>query len=87
MAMRSRKGWKMLGRFGGETYEIAMEGRHLSYASPLFHAVFDPDTLVLQKKKLTRGVTDGYLSLDPCAAMVALLRGIRSSMTYLPTVE
>ena len=87
MAMRSRKGWKMLGRFGGETYEILMEGRHLSYTSPLFHAVFDPDTLVLQKKKLTRGVTDGYLSLDPCAAMVALLRGIRGSMTYLPTAE
>ena len=86
MVFRSKKSWKMLARFGGETHEIVLDG-HVNYTSPLFHAVLDPETFSVKTTKLMKGVSDGHLSLDPCATMVALLRGIRGSMTYLPAVE
>jgi NADPH-dependent glutamate synthase beta subunit-like oxidoreductase len=74
------------GRFRGETHRLSVN-ESVSYESPALRARLDPASLVLLEAE-PRGVADDVeTSLEPAAAMYALVRGLRSSMGHLPRVS
>jgi hypothetical protein len=46
-------------------------------------ARIDPNTFEVEQAETTMG--DDALSLEPCAAMYVLLRGVQQSLAFLPT--
>ncbi len=76
--------WSLCGRFGGETHEIVL-GDETVYSSPKFKAYLDPKSLAIKGMVPVGTLAEGEsLSLEPCAKMLALLSGIRKSLSHLP---
>ena len=76
--------WSLQARFGGATHEVVL-GAETVYSSPRFKAYLDPKTLGIKGLVPVGPFADGEsLSLEPCAKMLALLSGIRKSLSHLP---
>jgi putative selenate reductase len=87
MVFRNRNAWAMQAKVGGATHEIVWNG-DLRYNSPKVHATLDPDTFDLRTAGVGPACAEGdAVSLDACASMYVLLRGLRESMSHLPTAE
>ena len=72
-------------RWQSATHRIELNGK-LDYTAPLFQARMDPVTFEIEQAELKgSGNAGDLLSLEPCAAMYVLLKGLRQSMPYLPT--
>jgi putative selenate reductase len=82
MVSRHGKAWAMDARRDGANHRIELNGK-LDYIGPSFRARIDPHTFELEHVEATQ-VDDRY-SLEPCAAMFALLNGLRQSLPFLPT--
>ncbi len=77
-------GWAMDARWQGTTHRLELNGR-LDYSAPGFDVTLDPDSFSVESAALTSDdVADSDLSLEPCAAMLALLRGLQQSLPFLP---
>ena len=89
MIFRDADQWAMDARWQGETHRIELNGKAgntMDYQGPLFSARLDPDTFELVEIEATAGARTGdTLSLEPCAAMYVLLKGLRQSLPHLPT--
>ena len=84
MVFHHENTWSIQGRFGGTTHELVL-GDELVYSAPSFHARLDPVTLEVRKLAAAGKGADGERSsLRPCAEMLVLVRGIRSSLAHLP---
>jgi putative selenate reductase len=70
-------------RWGGVTHELWWNGE-LDYRASGFRLRLDPATFEVLRADAER---DGALRNDRAAAMYALLRGLRSSMAFLPVGE
>ena len=85
MLFRHAGTWSIVGRFGGATHELVLDDE-LVYSAPQFHVRLDPVTLKVRKGVPVGAGADGKeFSLRPCAEMLVLARGIRSSLSHLPT--
>jgi len=73
--------WAMEGRWQDETHRIELNGG-LDYYAPAFKARLDPDSFDVRQLEATG--QPGSSSLEPCAEMYVLLRGLLQSMPYLP---
>ena len=67
----------------GETHRIELNGS-LDYSGPGFAVTLDPDTFNVARAELTR--VDS-LSLEPCADMLVLLRGLQQSLPFFPVLN
>jgi hypothetical protein len=77
--------WAMQARFGGATHDIVWNG-DLRYNSPKLRATLDPESFDLKTADIGPACAEGdAVSLDACASMVVLLRGLRDSMSHVPT--
>ena len=77
--------WSIMGRFGGATHELVLEDE-LVYSTPHFHARLDRVTMEVRKVvPVGAGAEGEEFSLKPCAEMLVLARGVRSSLGHLPT--
>jgi putative selenate reductase len=82
--LRDADGWGLQARWGGATHEIAL-GHDLRYHAPGWTVELDPKTFVVRKAHAGAAVPEGAtLDLAHCAAMYALLRGLRDSAPHLP---
>lgn len=80
-----QQGWILQGRWGGHTHEI-MLNHDLRYHAPGLQVELEPKTFAVRKAVST--LKEGAaVSLAPCAAMYALLRGLRDSAAHLPVAE
>jgi putative selenate reductase len=71
-------------RWGGETHRLELNGE-LRYTSPAFQARLDPGDFSLVEVVLREAASnDQVLTLEPCASMYVLLRGLSESMPHLP---
>jgi putative selenate reductase len=85
MLFRDGDQWAMDARLQGATHRIELNGK-LVYSGPSFRARVNPATFEVDQLDLVSSDNAGQaLSLEPCAAMYVLLRGLRRSMPYLPT--
>jgi putative selenate reductase len=84
MVFRDADQWAMEARWQGATHRIELNGR-LDYTGPSFRARLNPETFDVEEARLTNSA--GALSLEPCAAMYVLLRGLQQSMPHLPTAR
>jgi len=85
MVFRDADRWSMDARWQGATHRIELDGQ-LDYAGPVFQARLDPDTFdVKTAEPAGRAESGDSLSLEPCAAMFVLLRGLQQSLPHLPT--
>jgi putative selenate reductase len=83
MVSNDENGWSMDSRWQGATHRIELNGS-LEYSSPLLRVRLDPLTFAVEQAELLdKDATE--LSLEPCAAMFVLLRGIQKSMPYWAT--
>ncbi len=77
--------WAMQAKFGSATHDIVWNG-DLRYNSPKVRATLDPDTFDLKTADMGPACAEGdAVSLDECANMYVLLRGLRDSMSHMPT--
>jgi putative selenate reductase len=77
--------WLMQARWAGQTHEIALN-HDLRYHAPGVKLELDAKTFAV--RKASASLSDGTsVSLVACAAMVALLRGLRDSTAYVPVAE
>jgi len=82
---RDQQVWILQARWAGHTHEI-MLNHDLRYHAPGLKLELDAKTLAVRKSSTS--LRDGTtISLAACAAMVALLRGLRDSAAYLPVAE
>ena len=85
MLFRDGDQWAMDARLQGATHRIELNGK-LDYTGPSFRARVDSATFEVEQAEPTGSGNAGEpLSLETCAAMYVLLRGLRQSMPYLPT--
>ncbi len=85
MLFRDGDQWAMDARLQGATHRIELNGK-LDYSGPSFRARVNPATFEVDQVELAGSDNGGPpLSLESCAAMYVLLRGLRRSMPYLPT--
>jgi putative selenate reductase len=84
MVFRDADRWAMEARWQDATHRIELNGR-LDYTGPSLRARLNPETFEVEDAKLTDSI--GPLSLEPCAAMYVLLRGLQQSMPHLPTAR
>ncbi len=85
MVFRDADRWAMDARWQGATHRIELKGK-LEYSGRSFRARVNPATFEVEQVELAGSDNAGEpLSLEPCAAMYVLLRGLRRSMPYLPT--
>jgi len=71
------------GRFGGETHELRI-GAEITYETPKVKAEFD-EALELKHSAPNSAFKEGEeISLEPCAIMYALHKGIAGSLPHLP---
>jgi putative selenate reductase len=76
------EGTSMAGRWGGETHLISLNG-DLTYETPAVTLRLDPATWDLLEAR-ANGAGDVTVSLEPAAAMYALLTGLGQSAPHLP---
>lgn len=82
---RDQQLWVLQARWAGHTHEIVLN-HDLRYHAPGLKLELDAKTLVVRKSSTS--LRDGTtVSLTACAAMVALLRGLRDSAAHLPVAE
>jgi putative selenate reductase len=74
----------MAGRWGGETHRITLNG-DLTYHSPVATVSIDPATWEIRDADATGG--GGPVTLEPAAAMYALLEGLQGSAPGLPIFD
>jgi putative selenate reductase len=87
MVFRDSRKWAMDARWGGATHRIELNGK-LDYAGPSFTALIDPVTFGVERAAPGAFIRDGdVLSLEACAAMYVLLRGLSRSMPHLPAAR
>jgi putative selenate reductase len=85
MLFRNSQLWSMDARWGGVTHRIELNGK-LNYSGPAFSAQIDPATFELERIEPGNEARNGdLLSLEPCAAMYVLLKGLSRSMPFMPT--
>ncbi len=74
----------MEARWQGKTHRIELAER-LQYRAPDFYACIDPAGFEVTSIEPTPGMTgSGKLTLQPCATMYVLLKGLAGSLPYLP---
>lgn len=79
--------WGLQARWAGATHEILLN-HDLRYRAPGIEMELDPKTMAIHKARAVGAPAEGRtVSLEPCAAMTALLRGLRDSAAYLPASE
>ncbi len=74
--------WALDARLQGARHRIELNGK-LDYTGPSFRARIDPLTFEVERAEMTR--RDNTYTLEPCAAMFVLLKGIQRSLPFLPT--
>ncbi len=83
--------WVMESRWDGHSHRIELENRpggQLDYNGPWFSALIDPATFTIQQINGTDLLSQTEeLSLQACATMYVLLKGIMESMPYLPVSQ
>jgi putative selenate reductase len=85
MLLRGEDGTILEGRWSGETHRVSLNGE-LIYESPAAVVRIDPETWEVHSAEPGTAAT-GRVSLEPAAAMYALLRGLRDSVPHLPVYE
>ena len=79
--------WAMEARWADATHRIELDGK-LDYSGPLFRARIEPATFQTEHIEVVGNAWDANpLSLEPCATMYVLLRGLMQSMPHLPTAR
>ena len=85
MVFRDGDEWMMDARWQGATHRIEFDGK-LQYIGPSLRARLNPATFELEQAEPNgNGNAEDPLSLESCAAMYVLLRGLKQSMPFLPT--
>ena len=79
---RDAQGWSMQARWGGHTHELALN-HALSYRAPGLQLELEPKTLAVRTAEASLPEGTAF-SLAACAAMYALLSGLRDSAAHLP---
>jgi putative selenate reductase len=82
MVSRNEEAWALEARWQGAVHRIELNGK-LDYTGPSFRAIIDPLTFTVESAQMTG--RDETCSLEPCAAMFVLLKGIQRSLPFLPT--
>ena len=77
--------WTLQGRFGGELHQLTL-GRTLEYTSPHLAVKLDPESWAMREAR-AEASSPAAPSLEPCAVLYALLRGVRGSLPWFPAVE
>jgi putative selenate reductase len=86
MLFRDENTWALDARWGGATHRIELN-EVVEYRGPSFSARIDPDNFeLLHIEARARANNGDLLSLEPCAAMYVLLKGLCRSLPYLPVV-
>jgi putative selenate reductase len=76
--------WWLQARWAGQTHEVELN-HDLRYRAPGWRLELEAKSFALRKAQVEPGVVDGRsLSLENCARMYALLRGVRDSSAFLP---
>ena len=79
--------WTLQGRWAGETHEVQWN-HAVRYRAPGIEVELDAKTLAIRKSQIRPGAREGQVyPLEPCATMMALLRGLRESAAHLPAEE
>ena len=76
--------WTMAARWQDATHRIELN-ETLDYYAPAFSARLDPQSFEVIEATSTGN--EGSFSLQPCAEMYVLLKGIRQSIPYLPRAD
>jgi putative selenate reductase len=85
MLFRENQHWSLEARWDDETHRIEIDEK-LNYSGPSFTARVDPDTFEIERAEPGTGAREGQsLSLEICAVMYVLLKGLSQSMPHLPT--
>jgi putative selenate reductase len=82
MVSRSGDTWALDARWQGLNHRIELNGK-LDYIGPSLRARLDPISFEVEQAEMT--TDNNALSLEPCAAMYVLLRGVQQSLAFLPT--
>ena len=81
----------MESRWDGRTHRIELKNRQdgqLVYKAPWFSALIDPATFSIEQITTTHAPADiDKPSLQACATMYVLLRGLKKSLPYLPAAQ
>ena len=73
-------------RWGGATHRMELNEK-VEYRGPSFSARIDPDSFeLLHVEPGARAGNGELLSLEPCAAMYLLLKGLNKSLSHFPVV-
>lgn len=81
---RSGEGWGLQGRWRGDTHSIWLN-HDLRYEAPGIRLVLDPRSFAIRSACADAALKEGQVvSLEPCAVLYALLRGVRDSAAHLP---
>ena len=81
LVSREADSWAMEARWSGHTHRIELDTQ-LSYTGPWFRARIDPETFAIRQIEST--AKDNGASLQPCASMYVLLKGLKESLPHLP---
>ena len=81
MVSRKADTWVLDSRRQGMNHRIELNGK-LDYAGPAVRARLHPDTFEIEHAEVLAG--SGPLSLEPCAEMYVLLKGVQQSLGFLP---
>lgn len=85
--MRSPDAWGLEARWSGVTHTVWWN-HALTYRRPEMELELETKTLAIRASHLLRGVPDDTTyPLEPCATMIALLRGLRDSAPWLPAAQ
>jgi NADPH-dependent glutamate synthase beta subunit-like oxidoreductase len=91
MLSRNGDGEVIEGRWGGETHRLELGGDlngHISYSSPALNARFAAADFSLIEATPGEAATEGQeLSLEACASMYVVMRGLSDSMPHIPWME
>ncbi|MCP5089684.1 MAG: putative selenate reductase subunit YgfK [Gammaproteobacteria bacterium] len=81
MVTKTEETWALDARHQGQHHRIELNGK-LDYIGPTIRATLDPDTFDVEYVEATSH--DDEYSLESCAAMFVLLKGVQQSLPYLP---
>ena len=81
MLTRDGDRWALDARRHGEDHRIELNGS-LDYTMPLCHVRLDPHSFAIQHVDALRDFP--ACSLEPCAEMFVLLKGLQQSLPFLP---
>ena len=82
MVFRKADAWSMDARRQGLHHRIELNG-NLDYTGPAVQARLDPATFDVVQAEVTDSTRP--LTLEPCAEMFVLLKGLQQSLHFLPT--